>query len=53
MSSPWKDPRSGIYYIRRGVPANLKEQLGSVYKRSLETRDPTEAKLRFTLVVVK
>lgn len=53
MSSPWKDPRSGIYYIRRGVPAKLKEQLGSVYKRSLDTRDPAEAKLRFTLELAK
>jgi integrase/head-tail adaptor len=53
MSSPWKDPRSGIYYIRRGVPVNLKEQLGSVYKRSLETRDPADAKSRFVVALVK
>jgi len=53
MSSSWKDPRSGIYYIRRGVPANLKEQLGSVYKRSLNTRNPAEANLRFTLELAK
>lgn len=53
MSSPYKDPRSGIYYIRRGVPSKLKEQLGSIYKRSLETRDPVEAKLRFTVELAK
>lgn len=53
MSSPYKDPRSGIFYIRRGVPSKLKEQLGSVYKRSLETRDPTEAKKRFTVELAK
>jgi len=53
MSSPWKDPRTGIYYIRRGVPAELKEQLGSVYKLSLRTKDPAEAKSRFIIALAK
>ena len=53
MSSPWKDPRSGIFYIRRGVPAKIKDQLGSFYKRSLQTKDPKEAKARFPLELAK
>jgi len=53
MSSPWKDPRTGIYHIRRGVPAELKEQLGGVYKLSLRTKDPIEAKSRFIIALAK
>ena len=54
MSSPWKDPRTGIYYIRRGVPSNLQSQLDrTVYKRSLNTRDPNEAKSKFPLELAK
>lgn len=53
MSSPWIDPRTGIYYIRKAVPVHLKPQLGTLYKRSLKTRDPAEAKLRFTVALAK
>lgn len=50
MAQPWKDPRSGIYYIRRRVPKDVKPhlpQLGEFYKRSLETTCRVEAKTRF------
>ena len=53
LSSPHKDPRTGIYYIRRGVPAELKEQLGREHKRSLRTKDISEAKLRFAIALVE
>ncbi|MBI2770216.1 MAG: site-specific integrase [Burkholderiales bacterium] len=43
MAKPWQ-PKSGIFYIRRKVPADLQPILGREYKRSLETRDPAEAK---------
>jgi hypothetical protein len=47
MSRPWKHPRSGVYYLRKGVPEDLRELVGKVEeKRSLGTRDPTEAKRR-------
>lgn len=49
MAQPWKDPRSGIYYIRRRVPKDVKPhlpQLGEFYKRSLETACPHSAKAR-------
>lgn len=50
MAQPWKDPRSGIYYIRRRVPKDVKPhlpQFGEFYKRSLETTCRLEAKTRF------
>ena len=49
MAQPWKDPRSGIYYIRRRVPKDVKPhlpRLGEFYKRSLETTCPHTAKAR-------
>ena len=47
MSRPWKHPRSGVYYLRKGVPEDLRELVGKLEeKRSLGTRDPAEAKRR-------
>ena len=28
MSRPWKHPRSGIYWLRKGVPEDLRELVG-------------------------
>jgi putative SOS response-associated peptidase YedK len=47
MSRPWKHPRTGVYYLRKGVPDDLRQLVGKrEEKRSLETRDPVEAKRR-------
>ncbi|UUD65722.1 site-specific integrase [Pseudomonas seleniipraecipitans] len=48
MAQPWKHP-SGIYYIRRRIPDDIKPILarGDFYKVSLQTRVPAEAKTRF------
>lgn len=48
MADPFKHPDSGIYYIRRKVPRELREAVGHVeYKRSLGTRDLATAKGAF------
>ena len=48
MASPWKHPDSGIYYLRVGVPKDIREQIcKSVIKYSLNTRDLKEAKRLF------
>jgi integrase len=47
MAQPFRHPTTGAYYIRRKVPAQLRQALGHEYKRSLKTRDPVEAKARF------
>jgi len=47
MADPFKHPTSGIYYLRRKVPAELKDALGFEFKRSLKTRDLTAAKSAF------
>ncbi|MFT5923788.1 MAG: hypothetical protein ACI9LE_000774 [Paraglaciecola sp.] len=47
MSSPFKHPNSGIYYLRKGVPKRLVPVIGkAVYKQSLNTKDLREAKRR-------
>ncbi len=47
MTQPYKHPKTGMFYIRRKVPDALRAALGREFKRSLKTRDPNEAKLRF------
>ena len=47
MAQPFKHPKSGTYYIRRKVPAELQATLGYEYKRSLKTKDPQAAKRAF------
>ncbi|WP_343628962.1 DUF6538 domain-containing protein [Roseateles sp.] len=49
MADPFKHPDTGIYYIRRKVPRELREALGREYKRSLGTRDLATAKGAFVL----
>jgi len=49
MSSPFKHPKTGMYWLRRRVPAHLIAVVGrSEEKRSLRTKDPAEAKRLFT-----
>ena len=49
MLHPVLHPESGIYYLRRKVPDELRSALGRrEYKKSLKTRDPAEARVRFT-----
>jgi hypothetical protein len=45
MARPWKHPKTGVYYLRKGVPENLRPLIGKrEEKQSLGTRDPAEAK---------
>lgn len=47
MSRPWKHPKTGIYWLRKGVPEALRDAVGKrEEKLSLQTRDPVEAKKR-------
>ena len=47
MSRPWKHPKTGVYWLRKGVPDALREAVGKrEEKLSLHTKDPIEAKLR-------
>ena len=50
MASPWKHPKTGVYYFRRRVPAKFVEQVGrKEVKKSLRTKDPEEARRRFVI----
>lgn len=46
MAQPFRHKTTNIFQFRRKVPAELRAILGHEYKRSLGTRDPSEAKLR-------
>ncbi|SFM08200.1 DUF6538 domain-containing protein [Methylorubrum salsuginis] len=42
---PWKHPKTGIYYLRRAVPADLLARVGKREEKiSLGTKDPVRAK---------
>lgn len=48
MARPWKHPDSGIYYVRKAVPAQLQPLVGrAIEKLSLRTKDPEVARARF------
>lgn len=54
MASPWKHPKSGIYYFRRVVPEDLRPIIGKrELKTSLKTRDPHTAKSMFIVEAAK
>lgn len=45
MASPYKHPKTGVYYFRKGVPKDLQKIIGkTVFKTSLKTKDLKEAK---------
>lgn len=45
MPSPWKHPKTSVYYFRKVVPAALREILGQTeFRISLGTKDLKEAK---------
>ena len=47
MSRPWKHLKSGVYWLRKRVPDDLRKLVGKrEEKRSLLTRDASEAKRR-------
>ncbi|KQT61694.1 integrase [Methylobacterium sp. Leaf456] len=47
MTRPWKHPKTGVYWLRKRVPADLKPFVGRVeVTLSLKTKDPAEAKQR-------
>jgi integrase len=45
MARPWKHPKTGIYWLRKRIPDDLRARLGKrEEKLTLKTRDPAEAK---------
>jgi len=45
MARPWKHPKTGIFWLRKRIPDDLRHLLGKrEEKQSLGTRDPNEAK---------
>src|SRR5690554_7677818 len=49
MASPFKERKTGVYYCRVGVPENIRHIIGKrEFEISLRTKDPAEARIRFT-----
>lgn len=50
MAEPWRHPETGTYYLRRQIPKPLRDEFGGkqLWKRSLDTKDPAEARTTFT-----
>jgi integrase len=47
MARPYKHPKTGVYYFRQKVPADLRSKLGNkIVSRSLRTKDAGLAKIR-------
>ncbi|TXN74261.1 site-specific integrase [Methylobacterium sp. WL8] len=54
MARPWKHPDSGIYYVRKAVPARLRALVGkSLENVSLGTHDPEEARRRHAKAILE
>ena len=49
MASPWQHPKTGVYYCRIGIPEAIRPAFDGKreWKRSLKTRDISEARYRF------
>jgi hypothetical protein len=49
MAEPYRNPETGVYYLRRQIPKALRIEFGgrSLWKRSLETKDAQEARRLF------
>lgn len=45
MARPWKHPKTGVYWLRKRVPDDLKPLIGKLEeKQSLRTKDASEAR---------
>lgn len=49
MATPWKHPKTDVYYLRRQIPESLRPAFGgaALHKQSLRTKDPAEARTLF------
>ena len=51
MASPWKHPKTGVYWFRKVVPEHLRAAVGKrEIKRSLGTKDAREARRPFLMI---
>lgn len=54
MTTPYRHPKTQMYWLRKAVPETLREFVGKrELKRSLQTRDPKEARKRAPAVLAE
>ena len=54
MAQPWKHPKTGTYYFRKVVPAELRYALGKVeWKVSLKTKELSEARRKYLVAATQ
>ena len=52
MSRTWKHPKTGIYWLRKGVPDDLRTGVGKREEKfRLKTRDPLSTRRKSTFSV--
>jgi len=48
MALPWKHPKTGVYWFRRRVPADLRDKIrAAIVQKTLRTKNADEAKSRY------
>jgi hypothetical protein len=49
MAKPWKHPQTGVYYLRRQIPAAIRPAFAGkqLFKASLGTKDAAKATVLF------
>ncbi len=51
MASPYRHPKTRVFWFRKAVPKALQAAVGAtIFQRTLETKDPDEARSRFVQV---
>ena len=51
MATPYRHPKTGVYWFRKAVPTALQAAVGAkMFQRTLDTKDPEEARRRFVQV---
>jgi len=54
MSRPFKHPKTGVYWLRKRLPADIAELTGrSIITKTLGTKDPEEAKRKHAAVLAE
>ena len=54
MASPYKHPKTGVYWLRKRVPNRVRDKVGtSLFQRTLGKKDPAEAARRFRVMAVE
>ena len=53
MTRPWRHPKTGVFWLRKRIPDDLRPIVGKLEeKQSLKTKDIGQAKLRLSQALI-